>query len=172
MFSLLGASPRWGIGALLLFCYCVLLCVGSVWLKLLHRGEHCELVRYLFGRVCYECVAFEGLCFYWASIFAIGGLVASLSFWFCLSVWFCFVLLWYVFVFACWFFVFRLPPPMLARSVVSFILIMFRYVVLPLLLLICWLLGCSFILVCLCVCLFVLCFLAASPDVGLKRCFV
>ena len=48
---------------------------------------------------------------------------------------------------------------------------MFWCFFLPWLLLICWLLGCvRFILECLCVCLFVLCLLAASPC--LQRCFV
>ena len=114
---------------------------------------------------------------------------------FCFVCLFCFVLLWYVFALARWFFVFRLPPPMLARSVVSFSLIcsgvsfcpgcylfvgclvvfalfwnvfvfacsffvfwlpppvcsdasfgliLFRYFFLPWPLLICWLLACSF----------------------------
>ena len=31
-------------------CFClvlVLLCIGSLWFRLLHRGEHCELVSYI-----------------------------------------------------------------------------------------------------------------------------
>ena len=53
-----------------------------------------------------------------------------------------FALFWNVFVFACSFFVFWLPPPVC--SDVSFGLILFRYFFLPWLLLICWLLACSF----------------------------
>ena len=44
---------------------------------------------YMFNLVCYKCPAFVGLCFHPASIFAIGSLVASPPFWFCLSVLFC-----------------------------------------------------------------------------------
>ena len=115
--------------------FVLFLCVALHWVSVVQAVASRRALRtcfiYTFGLVCYKRLAFDGLCLYPACIFTIESLVASLSFWFCLSVSFCSGMS-------------LLPPLMLDWSVGSFGLIMFRYFFLSWLLLICWLLACLF----------------------------
>ena len=113
---------------MLLFCSCVLLCIGSLWFKVLHRGEHCELVSYI---CLVSCVMDALLVFlsgkhlrYCKSCRISVSLVClPVSFRSGMSL---------------------LPPLMMDWSVGSLGFVMLRYLFLAWLLLIYWLLACSF----------------------------